>query len=118
MADDTQDAVADLNARHAIGEEARFVAGGIASYEDETGKRDRGSWRIRDGEQVCLTWNTIAGGREQFSVELDGRTWTQAPQKYHAKSLAALRQKYAAVAHEAALEAVLERSGCLEPLRA
>ena len=29
----------------------------------------------------------IAEGAEEFSVELEGRTWTQKPQKYHARSL-------------------------------
>jgi glutathione S-transferase len=59
----------------------------------------------------------VAAGREEFSVELDARTWTQKPQKYHAKSLRALRAKYAAVANKAALDAVLERAGCLAGVR-
>ena len=60
----------------------------------------------------------IAAGREDFSVELDRRTWTQKPQKYHAKSLRALRDKYAAVSDKRALDAVLDRAGCLAGLRA
>ncbi len=60
----------------------------------------------------------IAGGDDEFSVELAGRTWSQKPQKYHAKSLRALREKYAAVADKAALDPVLERAGCLAALRA
>ncbi len=59
----------------------------------------------------------IADGKEEFSVELDGRTWAQRPQKYHAKSLGALREKYAAVADKSALDPVLERSGCLAGLQ-
>ncbi len=59
----------------------------------------------------------IAAGREEFSVELDGRTWKQKPQKYHAKSLRVLRDKYAAMADKAALDPVLERAGCLAGLR-
>jgi glutathione S-transferase len=55
----------------------------------------------------------VAAGREQFTVELDGRAWTQKPQKYHAKSLRALRDKYAAVQDKVALDAVLDRAGCL-----
>lgn len=58
----------------------------------------------------------IAGGQEEFSVDLDTRTWTQKPQKYHAKSLRALRGKYAAVPNKGALDAVLERAGCLAGL--
>ena len=38
----------------------------------------------------------IAAGSESFDVELAGQRWTQKPQKYHAKSLGALRAKYAA----------------------
>ncbi len=60
----------------------------------------------------------IADGREEFSVELDGTTWTQKPQKYHAKSLGALRAKYAALSDRRAVDAVLERAGCLQGLRA
>ncbi len=59
----------------------------------------------------------IASGQEEFSVELAGRTWTQKPQKYHAKSLGVLRQKYAALSDRRALDAVLERAGCIAGLR-
>jgi len=59
----------------------------------------------------------VAAGREELSVELDGRTWTQKPQKYHAKSLRALRDKYAAVADKGALDPVLDSAGCLAGLR-
>jgi glutathione S-transferase len=60
----------------------------------------------------------IAAGREEFSVELAGRAWTQKPQKYHAKSLAALREKYAALKDKQAIDQVLDRAGCLQGLRA
>jgi glutathione S-transferase len=59
----------------------------------------------------------IAAGSEEFSVELDGRTWTQKPQKYHAKSLAALREKYNALPNKQEVDRVLERAGCLQGLR-
>ncbi len=73
--------------------------------------------------RLFLPWTVaneaaIAAGQEEFTVELDGHEWTQKPQKYHAKSLRALREKYAAVADKAALDAVLERAGCLTGLRA
>src|SRR5262245_9019202 len=58
----------------------------------------------------------IAEGAEEFSVELAGKTWTQKPQKYHAKSLRALREKYAAAA-SAPLDRALGDVGCLELLR-
>jgi len=60
----------------------------------------------------------ISAGREEFSVVLDGKEWSQKPQKYHAKSLQALREKYARLRDTRALDAVLERAGCLAGLRA
>jgi glutathione S-transferase len=62
--------------------------------------------------------SAIANGKEEFSVELGGRRWTQKPQKYHAKSLATLREKYQAVGDKGAIDKVLEASGCLAGLRA
>ena len=59
----------------------------------------------------------IAKGSEEFSVELAGSTWTQKPQKYHAKSLIALRAKYNALADKTAIDAVLQKTGCLQGLR-
>ncbi len=59
----------------------------------------------------------IAAGREELSVELNGHGWTQKPQKYHAKSLRVLREKYAAAADKAALDPVLDRAGCLAGVR-
>ena len=69
-----------------------------------------------------LPWSTanaraIAAGEDSFSVELVGEIYSQKPQKYHAKSLVALREKYAAAAGHAELDALLERTGCLEWLR-
>jgi len=59
----------------------------------------------------------FAAGDAEFSVELDGRTFTQQPQKYHAKSLAVLREKYAAAEGKEALDPVLAAAGCLETLQ-
>jgi glutathione S-transferase len=72
--------------------------------------------------RLFLPWSranaaAIAEGRDEFSVELDGCAWTQKPQKYHAKSLAALREKYAALPDKRALDPLLERAHCLGPLR-
>ena len=72
--------------------------------------------------RLFLPWSdansdAIAGGVESFSVELDSGTWTQKPQKYHARSLAKLRERYAAVADKAALDPILEKTGCLAWLR-
>jgi glutathione S-transferase len=60
----------------------------------------------------------VALGQPTFSVELDGETFTQDAQKYHARSLAVLRTKYAAVADKAVLDPILDLAGCLAPLRA
>jgi hypothetical protein len=72
--------------------------------------------------RLFLPWSVanaaaIAAGKEEFRVELDGRGWSQKPQKYHAKSLAALRAKYVAARGVSGLEAILERAGCLAGLR-
>jgi glutathione S-transferase len=54
----------------------------------------------------------LAAGDKEFTVQLDGKPFTQETQKYHAKSLAALRARYAAVADRSELDPVLERAGC------
>ena len=59
----------------------------------------------------------IAKGGDEFTVELGGKPWTQKPQKYHAKSLVALREKYQAVADKRAIDPILEATGCLTGLR-
>jgi hypothetical protein len=70
---------------------------------------------------VFLPWSdanarALEAGSEEFSVELGSGKWRQKPQKYHARSLAALRARYAGV-KSAELDAVLERNGCLRWLR-
>ena len=62
--------------------------------------------------------NAVAldAGDASFSVELRGETFAQDVVKYHAKSLAVLRQKYAAVADRKALDQVLAEAGCLDAL--
>ncbi len=72
---------------------------------------------------LFLPWSdanarAIAAGEDEFTVELASGSWTQKPQKYHAKSLAALRERYAAVSDRSALDPILERAGCLRWLRA
>ena len=71
---------------------------------------------------VFLPWSTanavaLARGDEKFEVELNGRPFVQQTQKYHARSLAALKQKYADAAAQAGDESMLtpllKRSGCL-----
>jgi glutathione S-transferase len=71
---------------------------------------------------LFLPWSdanarAIAAGDEEFTVELASGTWTQKPQKYHAKSLAALRARYAAVVDKSRLDPLLSATGCLEWLQ-
>jgi glutathione S-transferase len=71
---------------------------------------------------LFLPWSdanarAIASGAEEFRCELAGRVWTQKPQKYHARSLAALQARYAAQRERGALDPLLERAGCLPWLR-
>ena len=62
--------------------------------------------------------DAMASGAEEFSVELARETFTQQPQKYHAKSLIALRERYAQIADKSALDGVLAATGCLDTMRA
>lgn len=71
---------------------------------------------------LFLPWSdanakAIAAGSDSFTVELRGRTWTQKPQKYHARSLAALRARYAQTGGIAGLDRILAEAGCLALLR-
>jgi len=71
---------------------------------------------------LFLPWSdanakAIADGAEEFTVKLASGSWTQKPQKYHARSLAKLRARYAAVADKSGLDPVLERVGCLRWLQ-
>jgi glutathione S-transferase len=67
---------------------------------------------------LFLPWSSanaaaLAAGQRSFTVELEGRPFTQDAQKYHARSLAALVQRLRAVGDRAALDPILERTGCL-----
>ena len=71
---------------------------------------------------LFLPWShanakALAAGDESFDVELQGQTFTQTPQKYHARSLKVLLDRYAAVADKSALDPILERTGCLQHLQ-
>jgi len=60
----------------------------------------------------------IEQGQEEFSVEVAGQTWSQKPQKYHAKSLRALFDKYAKVEDRGQLDGILDCAGCLDAFSA
>ena len=49
-------------------------------------------------------------------MTLDGKPYAQETQKYHAKSLAVLRARYAAVADKSKLDPILKETGCYEYL--
>jgi glutathione S-transferase len=66
---------------------------------------------------TCANEKALTDAREEFSVTLGDKVWTQKPQKYHARSLGMLRAKYADIADKAALDPVLEAAGCLAGLR-
>jgi glutathione S-transferase len=71
---------------------------------------------------LFLPWSTanaraLAAGQAEFEVELEGRPFRQQTQKYHARSLAALKERYARAGERSALDAVLARTGCLDWLR-
>lgn len=54
----------------------------------------------------------LEAGEPEFTVDLPGGAYSQPPQKYHARSLGVLRARYAAVADNAALTAILDEAGC------
>jgi glutathione S-transferase len=54
----------------------------------------------------------LEAGEAEFTVDLPGGAYVQAPQKYHAKSLAALRAKYAPLTGDVELARVLGAAGC------
>ncbi|UCE87077.1 MAG: glutathione S-transferase [Deltaproteobacteria bacterium] len=69
-----------------------------------------------------LPWSTanaaaLAASEPRFAVELAGERFEQDTQKYHARSLRALRERYAAVADRSELDPILERTDCLRWLR-
>ncbi len=71
---------------------------------------------------LFLPWSAanaraLAAGESEFHVELEGKSFSQQTQKYHARSLGVLRQRYQAVADRSALDPFLEETGCLEVLR-
>ena len=58
----------------------------------------------------------IANENEEFTADRNGQTWTQKPQKYHARSLAVLRARYKEVSDNEALNEVLKNCHCLDVL--
>lgn len=68
---------------------------------------------------LFLPWSVanaaaLSRGDKSFEMTLDGAPWSQEPQKYHARSLAEIRRKYAAARNAPGLETILKESGCLK----
>ncbi len=55
--------------------------------------------------------DALAAGDDQFSVTLGDARYVQAPQKYHARSLSVLEEKYAADPHRDVVAPILEKAG-------
>jgi glutathione S-transferase len=67
---------------------------------------------------LFLPWSAanaaaLSRGDKSFEMTLGGAPWSQEPQKYHARSLAEIRRKYAAAKGSPGLKAILDESGCL-----
>ncbi len=122
----------DPTARGIVEERAPHVVRWIERMLDPAAEGDWETWDAlaptlqpflaRQVGRLFFPWTVanaacVAAGEEEFSVGLGGQTWTQKPQKYHAKSLAALRAKYEAVSGDSTLNSILEETGCLEGLR-
>jgi glutathione S-transferase len=68
--------------------------------------------------EVFLPWSdanarALARSEPEFTLEIEGQPFTQNTQKYHAKSLAALRARYAALADKSELDPILKQVNCL-----
>ncbi len=67
---------------------------------------------------LFLPWSVanamaIERGEKSFEITLGGASWSQEPQKYHARSLAEIRRKYVAAKGAPGLETILKETGCL-----
>ena len=59
----------------------------------------------------------VAAGQKELSMTLDGAPFSQEAQKYAAKSFAALRARYAAVADKSQLDPILKQAQCYQWLQ-
>jgi len=63
--------------------------------------------------RVCGADRSQVAEQKDLAFTLDGKPYTQQTQKYHRKSLAALRARYAAVTDKTVLAPILAEAGCL-----
>ena len=86
-------------------------------FEDWSALKDTLTPLLRDQvAAMFLPWSNanaeaIASGAAEFDVTLKDKRWTQRPQKYHARSLAALKARYGQT-DDATLDEFLEETGC------
>ena len=78
---------------------------------------------IQEIAGLFLPWTlanaeAVQSGAETFTVELEGRPFKQGTQKYHARSLSALRGKYQATTDRSELDPILRSTGCLDAIAA
>jgi phosphate-selective porin len=54
-----------------------FLPGGVVTYDDSSGARDRGRWSMDPQGDVCVRFDQADVGREHcYQVEIDGRSVT------------------------------------------
>jgi len=112
---------------HGLIEARPNVAAWVARFADPEAEGDFEPWSALAPTLTPLLEQLVAGlflpwsvanaqaieeGAEEFTVELASGTWTQKPQKYHARSLKALRARYAEAAGHPGLDALLDATGC------
>ena len=77
---------------------------------------------LKEVGELFLPWsaankNALQLNRQSFEVDLRGKKYMQKPQKYHAKSLGELQNKFTNLTEKGNLEEILERTNCLNWLR-
>ena len=77
---------------------------------------------LKEIGQTFLPWSVanakaLAAGEKTCSAMLRGREYAQGTQKYHARSLGVLRERYAKIAQKTALDPILEAADCLQWLQ-
>lgn len=59
--------------KNGVSFQAYFLQGGLATYMDEKGNHDSGTWRVRQDDAVCVQWKTMDPDTERCAiVRLDG----------------------------------------------
>ncbi len=108
--------------------EAPRVRAGVERMLDPKNEGGFESWEALETTLLPLLRDEVAGvflpwsdanaralerGESEFSVEIEGRPFSQSTQKYHARSLAVLCARYAAVSDKSELDPILKKADCL-----